>query len=124
MRSTPGVAQIDYVKDLGDVYAAAMIALSPVFKGFGLINKTIEAMASGVPVVGGSAAFNGISGFRNSIHGIACGEHSAPDFVRALNDLIADESTRNQIGAQAKILVRGQFCWNSAATRLDELATG
>jgi glycosyltransferase involved in cell wall biosynthesis len=123
MQSTPSVAYIDYVKNLGDVYAAAMIALSPVFKGFGLINKTIEAMASGVPVVGGTAAFNGISGFRSGAHGIACGDHSAADFVSALNGLIADADLRVQIGAQAKALVKGQFCWNSAATRLGELAT-
>lgn len=123
MQSTTAVAYVEYVKNLGSVYAAAMIALSPVFKGFGLINKSIEAMASGVPVVGGDAAFNGINGFRSGVHGIACGDHSAADFVTALNGLIADEQLRTQIGAQAKVLMRGQFCWNSAATRLGELAT-
>ncbi len=124
MQRTPAVAYVDYVKNLGEVYGAALVALSPVFKGFGLINKTLEAMASGLPVVGGAAAFNGIIGFRNGTHGVVCGDHSAADFSSALIRLIADEPLRNQIGAQARQLVRGQFSWSTGAARLGRLATG
>lgn len=103
---------IEYVNDLSDVYKDAMLAISPVFKGFGLINKTIEAMACGVAVVGGSAAFNGIAGFTPNVHGAVCDQKSAADFVKVISALIEDEEKRRDIGEAGRRLIAGGFNWD------------
>lgn len=111
MAATPGVIHLDFVADLNDVYRDAMLAISPVFKGFGLINKTLEAMACGLPVVGGMAAFNGIAGFEPGRHGVVCQQRTTAEFVKALRQLMADPERRAQTGAAARALIAGQFKW-------------
>jgi polysaccharide biosynthesis protein PslH len=115
---TPRVCHAEFVTDLGQVYADAMVALSPVFKGFGLINKTLEAMASGLPVVGGQAAFNGIPGFQSGVHGVACEGRSTEQFVDALRGMLSDPNRCANVGAQARELVEGNFRWESAVDEI------
>src|SRR5690606_16277388 len=52
LATTEGVVHDEFVASLADIYRGSCAVLSPVFKGYGLINKTIEAMASGLVVVG------------------------------------------------------------------------
>lgn len=111
IKSSPRAENIEYVNDLSDIYQDAMLAISPVFKGFGLINKTVEAMACGVTVVGGSAAFNGIPGFTPNVHGAVCDKKSTADFVKVISALIEDENKRRDIGEAGRTLIAGGFSW-------------
>jgi glycosyltransferase involved in cell wall biosynthesis len=113
IRSSTRIEHIDYAEDLAQIYAGAMLAICPVFKGFGLINKAIEAMACGLPVVGGSAAFNGIPGFEPNVHGAVCATRSTKDFAATIATLINDEQRRRKIGTAAKRLISGQFNWET-----------
>jgi glycosyltransferase involved in cell wall biosynthesis len=118
MAATPRVRHLAYVEELSTVYAQAAVALSPVFKGFGLINKTLEAMASGLPVVGGLAAFNGIAGFGAGVHGIVCEQRATSAFVESLSRLLKDEALRDSVGQAARRLLQGQFQWETSLRRL------
>lgn len=120
MRGAARVVHLEYVPDLSTVYKEAMIAISPVFKGFGLINKTLEAMACGVPVVGGAEAFNGIAGFQPDIHGVVCGKRSTAEFAKALTPLMASRTLRDKTGRAGRLLVAGQFHWPATVQRLSQ----
>lgn len=48
------------VDDVRCVYASARLVLLPMVKGFGLSIKTLEAMASGLPMIATSAALRGM----------------------------------------------------------------
>lgn len=80
-----------------------------VFKGYGLINKALEAMASGVPVIGGAAAFNGVEGFEGS--GAVCRPRSTPDFVSAICDILKDRG-----GKGRNVLVTPEERWSMASS--------
>ncbi|MBX3606142.1 MAG: glycosyltransferase family 4 protein [Piscinibacter sp.] len=121
LAGVPRLRHLDYVDDLGVLYADAAVALSPVFKGFGLINKTLEAMAAGLPVVGGAAAFNGIPGFRAGVHGVVCSGLHGGEFAVALRTLLGDAPRRAALGAAARQLVHGGFRWDSAVRRVGQL---
>lgn len=110
MAEQPRLSHTTFVPDLGTVYGAAAIALSPVFKGFGLINKTLEAMAAAVPVVGGAAAFNGIDAFVAGQHGLAC-RRSTAEFVDAIVALLGDPQRRLALGLAGRALVAQDFRW-------------
>ena len=49
------------VDDLGAVYAGARLALLPTIAGTGLSIKTVEAMASGLPLIASPLAFRGMA---------------------------------------------------------------
>lgn len=115
------INHIVFVNDLNEEYEKSAIALCPVFKGFGLINKTIEAMASGVPVVGGEAAFNGIADFQPNVDGIVCESKNASQFKNAISDLIESKDLRYRISGSAREKVRGQFDWSKSTDRIKNL---
>lgn len=118
---SPGVRHVEYVPRLESVYEDAAIALSPVFKGFGLINKTIEPMAAGVPVIGGSAAFNGIEGFVAGQHGVVCEAMTTESFAAAMQSLMNDQARQLGIGKAARLLMRDRFRWADSTGRLAAL---
>jgi glycosyltransferase involved in cell wall biosynthesis len=121
MASTPGVHHLDFAPDLATRYAAAAVAWSPLFKGFGLINKTLEAMASALPVVGGLAAFNGIEGFQTGVHGYGVGRPDAAALATQTVQLLQDAPLRQQVGQAARELVRGRFAWQRSAELISEV---
>ena len=121
IQASPRTTHIEFVEDLCQLYSQAMIALSPVFKGFGLINKTLEAMASCVPVVGGTAAFNGIVGFSSGEHGIACRSRATTEFVDAISQLACDPARRAIIGKAGRALVEHQFRWEFSVSKIQSL---
>lgn len=109
------VSYIPYVQDLAGHYAQTAISLSPVFKGFGLINKTVEAMAAGLPVVGGAGAFNGIGGFEDGRHGVVVKSHGdAGAFANAILLLANDHSLRQRIGCSARDIISRGFDWGAS----------
>lgn len=118
MNSGNRIDHIEFVDDLATVYSESMVALSPVFKGFGLINKTVEAMAAFVPVVGGIAAFNGVEGFKNGRHGIACVTRNSDEFIKAIVDLLNNDNLRKEIAQEARSLAQKEFKWENAINKI------
>jgi glycosyltransferase involved in cell wall biosynthesis len=121
INGSPGVSYIPFVEDLAEVYHNTLAVVSPVFKGYGLINKTIEAMASGVPVVGGASAFNGIEGFEPGRDGILCKTTDASGFAQAIIALIKDVSLCNRIGESGRSLIKGRFVWSRTLETIESL---
>jgi hypothetical protein len=50
----------DYLENLNSFYVSNRVNISPVYKGYGLINKSVEAMACKSLVLGDVTAFNGL----------------------------------------------------------------
>jgi glycosyltransferase involved in cell wall biosynthesis len=118
LASTAGVTHVEFVADLGPCYAAAAVVWSPVFKGFGLINKTLEAMASARAVVGARAAFNGIAGFVDGQHGIGLATTDAEAMADATLRLLRSPEQCLALGTAARALVRSGFSWEHSVDAL------
>ena len=99
----------EYMLIICEVFKNRIIMLAPVFKGFGLINKVIESMAAGVPVVGTTGSFNGISEFTNGQHGVVADD--ADNFVTETLKLLADPMKRRDIAESARALIKKKFSW-------------
>lgn len=118
---TPRVSHRAFVEDLWNVYRESAAAACPIFKGYGLINKTLEAMASSVPVVGGSSAFNGIEGFEPGRDGVLCEIRDATRFAEAIAGLVQDPALCARIGAAGRSRVKDQFVWNRTLATIENL---
>ncbi|TVO68106.1 glycosyltransferase [Denitromonas ohlonensis] len=121
IRCVGSAEHVDFVDDLRSVYASAAVVICPVFKGYGLINKALEAMASGVPVVGGVAAFNGIEGFVDRVHGFVCRPRNTEDFAMAISEILSNPVRADQVGSAGRTLIEDQFRWASAIQRIEAL---
>jgi glycosyltransferase involved in cell wall biosynthesis len=100
----------EYIPNICDIFKNKIIMLSPVFKGYGLINKVIESMAAGVPVVGTADSFNGVPGFANGRHGIVVND--ADSFIEESSKLLINRMMRKDIAYAARALIRNKFSWD------------
>jgi len=124
IRQARNVEHIAFVDDLRSVYTNAAAAICPVFKGYGLINKALESMASGVPVIGGEAAFNGIEGFEAGIHGLVCRPRNTREFVAAICHVLTNREHAAQVGNAGRSLIEGQFRWERAVGTIEAMISG
>jgi D-inositol-3-phosphate glycosyltransferase len=106
-------------EELPTYYAAADVCVVPShYEPFGLV--TIEAMASGTPVVGSD-----VGGLKFTVvpeqTGLLCPPRNADAFARAIDRILADPAWRNELGQAARDRVESEFSWNGAATHLSDL---
>jgi glycosyltransferase involved in cell wall biosynthesis len=71
------------VDEVGNVYGSARLVLLPMIKGFGLSIKTLEAMASGLPMIATSAALRGMKDDVVNLRDLTIAD-DAESFARAL----------------------------------------
>lgn len=111
-----GVDYFPFVESLEDIYRERTVMVAPIFKGYGIINKVLEAMASGCLVVGDRTAFNGIEGFENGVHGIIA--ETAEEFAEKVCQCLESDDYLKDVRSHGRELIRSQFSW---ATRYKTL---
>jgi glycosyltransferase involved in cell wall biosynthesis len=80
------------VDDPGVFYGSARLALLPTISGTGLSIKTVEALASGLPLIATTRAFRGMDAIALTLEGVAVAD-SPEDFARALRERAARSAT-------------------------------
>jgi glycosyltransferase involved in cell wall biosynthesis len=114
----PGVTVSGAVPDVRPHHAEALLAVAPFRIARGIQNKVLEAMASGVPVVGTLLAFQGIAaGERDGIR--------VADAPEALAGLIVEmsrtPSLRAERGAAARAYVEQHHRWDAVGVALEQV---
>jgi glycosyltransferase involved in cell wall biosynthesis len=102
-------------------YAAADVCVVPShYEPFGLV--TIEAMASGTPVVGSD-----VGGIQFTVvpeeTGLLCPPKDEAAFSAAIDRILANPEWCNQLGRNARARVEKMFSWDGVASQLSELYT-
>lgn len=96
-----------FVENLRDIYTSVDVVVAPIFKRYGLINKSIQGMASGCVVIGDSTAFNGIRGFESGVHGLIFNKYA--DIVYMLDEIYKDATNAKGMRVEARKLIKNQF---------------
>lgn len=119
VQNDPRVHYQPYVENIEDVFLSKGVMLAPVFKDYGVINKVLESMASGVPVIGDRTAYNGIPGFEDGTHGIIA--NSAEEMAARAKQLLDDAVAYQLIASQARRLMQRSFSWESRIEVIDRI---
>ena len=106
-----------YVQNIEDVFSEKGVMLAPVFKDFGIINKVLESMAAGIPVVGDRTAFNGINKFKDGTHGIIA--NTAAEMAENAKRLLVNTELYRKISTHGRILMQENFSWESRISSVD-----
>jgi hypothetical protein len=103
------------VPDLRDYYARAQVAICPIRFGAGTLNKVIEPMAMGIPVVSTSIACTGM----NVIDGknILFGD-TPDDFANSVVRLLKSPDMRRIISDAGKSLIKSEHDWEQIVSNL------
>lgn len=112
------IIYIEFIADIQKVFDDKAVMLAPVFKQYGLINKVVEAMAAGVPVVGDAGSFNGITGFQNGRQGIVAKD--AESMAQAVLRILDSRQMYCDIAQSARDLIKKQFIWDRKVTMVNK----
>ena len=106
-----GILYRKFVDDPCDLYRDQSILLAPIYKGYGLINRVVQAMAAGTVVIGDKSAFNAIPGFEAGRHGLVADQPE--DFKDLLLQAFSEPERTNQVRYAASELIREHFQWDT-----------
>lgn len=107
-----------FVPDIRREYLKSAVAVSPIRFGAGTLNKVLEPMALGVPVVATSVGMDGLDlePGRDYLRG-----DDAATFANAVIQLLSDQSLRQAVGRSAQEKIRSRFGWDSIALKLEQV---
>ncbi len=110
------MGQVKY-ENVGPLVAMSdAFARTPRAEGFGIV--FLEAMAAGVPVIG--TRTGGIPDFiEHDVTGLLCEVRDVDSIAQALRRLVADETLRKQLVANAMKMVHERYDWDVIAERID-----
>jgi polysaccharide biosynthesis protein PslH len=99
----------------------ATVNVIPMRTGFGIKNKTLEAMAAGVPVVGSDRGLEGLT-VEHPLRALRA--NSVDEYVQAIRRLFDDAALRQQISDAAHSYVTQEFSWEQAGKRYEQVVLG
>ncbi|MBV6478949.1 MAG: hypothetical protein HGGPFJEG_01706 [Ignavibacteria bacterium] len=110
-----------FVKSLRRQYESSAVAVSPVRVGAGTLNKVLEPMAMGLPVVSTSVGFKGLG----AVHGKSILHSDSPvKFAEAVIHLLDDKNLRASVGESGRRHVTENFGWEKIAVKLENHMRG
>jgi polysaccharide biosynthesis protein PslH len=119
----PGVVITGKVPTMVEYLHRAAVCVVPMRTGFGIKNKTLEAMAAGTPVVGSDRGLEGLA---------VDGEHSlralranrVEEYVEAIDRLFNEPQLRQQLSGAGRSLVEREYTWGQAGHRYEQVIQG
>jgi len=119
----PGIRVTGKVPAMVDYLHRATVCVVPMRTGFGIKNKTLEAMAAGTPVVGSDRGLEGLA-----VDGAnplcALRANQIEEYCGAIGRLFDDPQLRQQLSKEARSLVEREYTWEQAALRYEQAIQG
>lgn len=107
----PGVIVTGQVDSVAEYLHRATVCVVPMRIGFGIKNKTLEAMAAGVPVV---ASDRGLEGLAVDQPQRALRANSVEEYVGAIAQLFDRPELRATLSQRGRELIEETFTWKKA----------
>ncbi len=116
LRQINGVNVLGRVDSVVDYLHKATICIAPLRAGYGIKNKTLEAFATGVPLVGSDRALEGLDIDGDRANLCALRANAPEEYLASVKNLIDDSNLRTMLSENARIYVEKHFSWDRAGT--------
>ena len=114
----PTVTVAGYVPDLREPYARCHVAIAPILAGGGVMNKVIDAMAAGRPVVSTTTGNEGVAAPPGQAVLVADEPQAFTDHVV---DLLRDDLLWTRIAQAGRAHVQQTYDWERNVSQLELL---
>jgi polysaccharide biosynthesis protein PslH len=114
--SRDGVHVTGFVEDIRLEYLKSAVAVSPVRFGAGTLNKVLEPLALGIPVVSTSIGIQGLDLKPGSDILVA---DEPEQFANHIVRLLKDPGLRGEMGSAARDKIRSKFEWTEIGRALE-----
>lgn len=124
LKEKPGIIVTGRVPSMVEYLHKATVCVVPMRTGFGIKNKTLEAIAAGVPVVASDRGLEGLAVDGANVPLRALRANQPTEYVTAIRQLFEDPQLRAELSRNGRQLVEREFTWDSAGKRYEEILTG
>lgn len=118
-KQSGGVVVEGFLENLADAYSKAGIAIVPINKTCGIVNKAIEAMAAGLCMVAFHKTLEGIPEAKNEENCLAVG--SIEEMGDAIISVMKNTDKQRRIQQSARETAVRCFSWESRRTRYQQM---
>ncbi|MEG4914372.1 MULTISPECIES: glycosyltransferase family 4 protein [unclassified Microcoleus] len=117
----PGIQVVGRVQRVAEYLHQAAVCVVPMRIGFGIKNKTLEAMAAGTPVVASDRGLEGLAvdGGPQLIRALRA--NKVQEYVEAIASLFENQQLRQELSVRARSLVESQYTWDIIGRQYDRL---
>jgi glycosyltransferase involved in cell wall biosynthesis len=119
----PGIVVTGQVASMVEQLHRATVCVVPLRTGFGIKNKTLEAMAAGVPVVGSDRGLEGLAVDSAEVPLRALRANQVDEYVQAIDRLFADPQLRHDLSHQGRSFVERTYTWEQAGQCYERVLT-
>lgn len=120
----PGISVTGGVNSMVDYLHKATVCVVPMRTGFGIKNKTLEAMAAGVPIVASDRGLEGLSVDGGDVPLRALRANEPTEYVYAVSRLFENRQLRKQLSDNARALVEKKYTWKRVGELYEKVLTG
>lgn len=113
LMSYPNVEVLGFVTTYADAFLGADIALLPLFQNHGLINRVVDTLCAGVPMIGFTDALQTVDNLKNKEHAFTAKNWT--ELEQYLYELSSSATLRNKVSSSAKLLASSRPNWNKSA---------
>lgn len=114
-----GITVTGKVPSIAEYLHRAVICVVPLRAGFGIKNKTLEAMAAGIPVVGSDRGLEGLAVDDADVPLRALRANHPQEYVTAISQLLENPELRATVSLNGRSLVEHTFNWEGAGRDYD-----
>ena len=121
LQNIPGITVTGTVPSLTDYLHQATVCAIPMRTGYGIKNKTLEAMAAGVPVVASDRGLEGLAVDGPDVPLRAERANRIEEYVEAISRLFNDSHLRTELSQQGRSLIETEYTWETAGKRYERV---
>jgi glycosyltransferase involved in cell wall biosynthesis len=121
LRSRPGITVTGQVPAIAEYLHQATVCVVPMRIGWGIKNKTLEAMAAGTPVVASDRGLEGLAVDGDTVPLRALRANQVAEYVAAISCLFTDRQMREQLSSNARSLIENEYTWEIIGQRYEQV---
>ncbi|MBF2063519.1 MAG: glycosyltransferase [Calothrix sp. C42_A2020_038] len=121
LQNQPGVNVTGRVPSMVEYLHKATVCVVTMRTGFGIKNKTLEAMAAGVPVVGTDRGLEGLACDSSDVPLRAIRANQVSEFIQAISQLFDNTQLRAELSHNARQYVESKFTWEGAGQYYEQV---
>ncbi len=116
-----GITVTGKVPSMAEYLHQATVCVIPLRSGFGIKNKTLEAMAAGVPIVASDRGLEGMEVDGENTPLRALRANKIEEYVKAISDLFEDEKLRQTLSKNGRNYVENNYTWESIGKKYEKI---
>jgi polysaccharide biosynthesis protein PslH len=117
----PGITVTGKVPEMTPYLHESTVCVVPMRTGYGIKNKTLEAMAAGIPVVASDRGLEGLTVDDGTVPLRALRANTAEEYAMAIAQLFDSAQLRQRLSENARAFIEQGYTWAIAGSKYEQI---